>query len=36
MSKPKLTWANFKRDKWLLFQIAIVVTVAIVYILLSK
>lgn len=30
MKKPKLTWANIKKDKWFLFQIALV-TVALVF-----
>jgi len=28
MSKPKLTWANFKKDKWLHIQILVVIIVA--------
>lgn len=31
MSKPKLTWANFKRDTWLQIQLAIVISIATMY-----
>ena len=31
MTKPKLTWANIKRDKWFLFQLTLVVSVIVYY-----
>jgi len=31
MNKPKLTWANFKKDTWLQIQLAIIIGVTLIY-----
>lgn len=35
MNKPKFTWSNFKKDRWLHIQLAAVVVTAIAYIILA-